>query len=59
MRQVEILSPEQKEAGLVVYEDEDAVYLLHGKDILATWSSSGATLTSIQDVAQNTLIAVC
>ena len=51
-----ILTQEQREAGLSVYDDEDMVFLAQKGKILAVWLAKRVTQAAIRDEAQNTLL---
>jgi hypothetical protein len=52
MRLNDILTREQEEAGLSLYDDEDAVYLQYGDRVLAVWSATKVTQALIRVKAQ-------
>ncbi len=43
MKLNDILTREQETTGLSLYDDEDMVYLSYRGEVLAAWSSRGAT----------------
>ncbi len=51
-----ILTPEQREAGLSAYDNEDMVFLANKGKILAVWSAKRVTQAIIRKEAQNALL---
>jgi hypothetical protein len=45
------LTTEQRQAGFYLEEDEDFLYLKKSDEVLAVFSSKGATVQSIREVA--------
>ncbi len=55
MKLTNTLTREQEAAGLMVYDDEDMVYLTDGEKVFARWSAASVTRSIIQTEAQNVL----
>ena len=51
----ELLTPEQREAGFQVEDDEDFVYLKREGETLATWLATRATAQAVRDEADRIL----
>jgi hypothetical protein len=51
----DILTREQEEAGLTLYDDEDFIYLGYKEKVLAAWSSKNASEVMIRVKAQEFL----
>jgi hypothetical protein len=51
----EPLTPEQREAGFQVEDDEDFVYLKREGETLATWLATRATAQAVRDEADRIL----
>lgn len=50
-----ILTREQEEAGLTLYDDEDFIYLYHKSKVLAVWSTREVSEVLIRVKAQELL----
>ena len=50
-----VLTPEQRQAGFWLCEEEDFLHLYHAGDLVATFSSKGATVQSVRAEADQCL----
>lgn len=53
MKIYNILTEEQESNGLLLYDDEDLVYLSNKGKILSVWSARGVTAAMLQAYTQN------